>query len=809
MRIFFFRGPPRSRGRNQKLKGKKKKKLTALFLSPHSPLPSFLPSLSFSLFSSQIRTWFQQECHRAIERGNATFRLLRDATEQLQTWLRDRLALPQAAEGRGADLNAAIGGFVGSMRAVLTKAHATEERIRIFAGGLAHQTSQSVRGLEDAKGDPADFRSEAFRMLNDGDHARAAQQAHNRVEELRGQNPGRASCLSTACCLHETALLRVPARDPDRLSAPECARKKLAAYLCALSDRTNGQFAASSTLTTALGALSESCGGAEPPPTGDDAYAPGVDADDGIATLEREILPPPPPPPEPPTIAADFRHFCPLRVMRRARNFVTHHYSSPARVPAAAARAFLVRVTSGLDAPCRLKDRDLGIFEILEELGGDGGLILHAVDAIAVRACEKHILVRFARRLGDLAREPLDVTGVRADVLDRIYAISPPGLEDPLAALVLIRSGLLAVSDPIVLDSSGVIAAHQVSTNFPYDLQPAEFSAIVGAAKTIGTSLLGLNPGAISVSDPVLDGLLDAQLRGRGFKRATGRVVASLCQTLYFDLLMAYSGGVFVEVVLPVEQRVIISVKEAERDREFLVPGDKILRAELNRARGCRFSSRSSSSPSVSCNGVFVNSMGASGVAMMASSRGNDAVSAAAVEKAVEVLVASRYGDEENLPPAFIAGGEMATSPIVPAPYTRVVHLPRTGHVAGGKGTLVSCCFWFFAGEGEREEGTAEKMKRERARARPNEFFFFFSKGGEKLEGKKHFLRRLPLSHCFTPSSPNDVPGGCPRRHARGLCGRQGGAQPPRNRSAGGQDLACALVESSSSFLSRRCWGRL
>lgn len=283
------------------------------------------------------------------------------------------------------------------------------------------------------------------------------------------------------------------------------------------------------------------------------------------------------------------------------------------------------------------------------------------------------------------------------DVLDGILALSPPGLRNPLAALVLVRNGLLAVTDAAILDSSGHIASDQAATNLPPGL--GELRAIIGAVRTIGPSVLALPPGAISISDPALDRLLGAaRLREFGYAEVAGRVVAAICQTLYYDMNMGYSDGLYGEVCLPEGQRVVIS---DERARGKLAPGDEILAGRLEEA-----ATRIFSPEPVSPNCVYVNSMGASGGAYLP---GNEERAAGAVQAAATLLTRPGAGGER---PAVVSFGEATSRPgTLHERYTRVVHLLPTGHRAGGKGVFVSRFL------GREREATVERAQRASDRA--------------------------------------------------------------------------------------------
>ena len=567
------------------------------------------------------------------------------------------------------------------MGPVVDELHQTEELTRLWKGGRSRDVHDSLHGM--GRGDPANFASDDVRILDGAEQTAAARAFDERVEMLKARFPRD----DFGCCReHDGLLLRVATG--SRLGGfpvPDFSRKKVAALVLALSDhqrQQRQQQQQQQQTPSALSTLFQAVGGGEPTPEDDyTVYRGDLDGDEGIAGLEGEVFQSLPP---------DEQRVSPLKVLRVTRNLLARCASRDELIPresqqglAEAVRAFLVRVTSGFDAPFRLEPADLGILEVIEsfphlnETPQRRAAILLAADALAVRACDRQILARFARIHRDLLSDPVELTGLRGDVLELVYALSPPGLENPLAALVLVRSGLFSVSDPTVFDPSGAIASRVAFPCIPYDLP--DRSAIVGAVKTIGTSLLALPPGEITVSDPLHD-----LLAGRGdavgeHKPVVGRIISAICETFHYDLSMAYHKGMYGAVIVPKEERASISSEREAGEEVSLAVGDELLRQERPE--------RSSLPPTASHHGAFVNSPGASGAAAL--DLGGDR-SHAGVNAATTALCAHRpLGGKEK--PAFVAAGEASCSPeVLDAEYDRSVHVHRTGHEAGGKGILVS-----------------------------------------------------------------------------------------------------------------------
>ena len=593
--------------------------------------------------------------------------------------------------------------------AVAVEARETAEKVRLFAGGRARHTLASLLGI--GRPDPADYNSERFWSLPAKFNAFVTRAEKEKLEQLRRDFPRRDRFprLET----DDRIVLRVrPAPALGDLPPLEAARRKEAAYFLLLRYRRQGLFDGSPDTLEAVNTLSRSLGGEEPEESGDDFDSHEDYDDNAIAELAAEfgfLLAP----------LRDEQHVSPLKVLKRVKDFVKHA-SNPQHAGfrqegrgglAARARAFLIKVTAGFDAPCRVKGKDLGFFDLLEHFTEPqwNPVVLRVLEHFALRACDHQVLLRFARIHGDLRGEPVDVTGIRADVRDLIYAICPPGLDDPPAALFFVRVGLVAVSDPTLFDTSGFLAAHQAATYLPYDLELVEFTAAFGAVQIAGASVLFLPSGEISISDPALDRLYErtaadaaadaaggeASPRRHLLKPAMLRVLTALCQVPFFDLGMAYSDGVFVEVVMPEEQRVVVSGAEMGQEA-LLVSGDRLLFLELGKARDRPSFSRLSVSP----HGVFGNSMGASAGAIGGRAGPTAERSVAA---AVDALVGHRF--EGRLPASFFAAGEITRRPDVPPPYTRVVLRGRSGHRSGGKGTVVSLLLLLLLlkGDGEKE----------------------------------------------------------------------------------------------------------
>ena len=679
------------------------------------------------------------EIHAFIRAGNRFFAAVQAEIRLVEVFLRS------PAAQRFPDLAQAVESLRDHVRAVLDHARDSEEVRRVFAGAEAHHTLQSVLGLG-AKPDPGDFRSDSFEMLNDAEHAAEARKADQRIVGLYRRSPARGNL--TACLRYDDFIRRVlsdAARKSHHPLELQAALKKLVSYVVAFSDHLQGRFRDPAAphdqqppAAVAMDALFRAVrGGGRPRGIGDEGFvADAPDEDGDIAGLETEVLQQAP-------HAGD--GFGVLRALRAVVNFVNYHATRVVPLSAAdlavTARSFLVRVTSGFSAPCRLKAADLDVFTLLGREKEWYSVILCFVESFAIRACDREALLLFARDRGDLEDEPVALTGVGADVLDLIWAISPPGLPEPLAALYLIRTGLFVASDPAVLDSSRAIAGQEVGTYLPREkLTELEGKAMRGVVSVFGASALALHSGEISNHHPALDALLEwsggadrALLRNNCSTPVMGRVIRAVCQTLPFDLNMAYHKATFFEVIRPVEERVALSGREA--GPKPLALGDETLAQSEVMARGCSFSS-------VSPHGRFNNSTGAKGQR----APGNEETRRPAVNAAVEAVLQPPREEEggRGLPPAFVAIGEAVVRPDVPPSYGRRVYLAVGGHTAGAKGTFVSfffvcfsswnggerffcccCCFWFFF----LEKKPGKKTKK-------NTYSFFF-----RLLGPRHLFK--------------------------------------------------------------------